>query len=456
MRRLGRAFRSVCLASLTLGATLVVGDTASASITITEYPVLTAASQPGDIAAGPDGNVWFTESGANQVAKITPSGTVTEYPVPTAGAQPGFITLGTDGNMWFTENLGDKVARITPTGTITEFPFPTPDSHPFAITSGPDGNIWVTENNNHAVAKVTTSGAIVEYPFPYYSTSITSGPDGNLWITTTSGNEVAKMSTSGALLAQYPAPSGSMGSPAGVNIITTGPNGNLWFTETYVNKVAEVTTSGNFTEFTAPTPNSGPFGVTVGPDGNLWFTEIGANQVAEVTTSGSFTEYPVPTASSNPLLIAVGPDGDIWFTESHGNNVATIKSVPFTYTSGGSFVIGDQSASLGHAVTFWGAQWAADNGVSGGLSPSSFKGFANTPTTSPTCGTKWSSGPGNSSGPPSTVASYTAVIVSNHVTKSGSTISGDAVEIVVVKTNPGYAPAPGHAGTGTVVAVLCG
>jgi hypothetical protein len=35
-------------------------------------------------------------------------------------------------------------------------------------------------------------------------------------------------------------------------------------------------------------------------------------------------------------------------------------------------------------------------------------------------------------------------------------ISGNAVEIVVVQTNAGYKNDPGHAGTGTVVAVVCG
>jgi hypothetical protein len=128
---------------------------------------------------------------------------------------------------------------------------------------------------------------------------------------------------------------------------------------------------------------------------------------------------------------------------------------PFTFTSGGNFVIGDQNASVGNAVTFWGAQWAKNNSLSGGSGPNSFKGFANTPATAPTCGATWSSDPGNSSGPPSTVPGYTAVIVSSNITKSGSTISGNIVEIVIVKTNPGYGPDPGHAGTGTVVGVLC-
>jgi adenine specific DNA methylase Mod len=41
------------------------------------------------------------------------------------------------------------------------------------------------------------------------------------------------------------------------------------------------------------------------------------------------------------------------------------------------------------------------------------------------------------------------------VTKHGSSIAGDIQHIVVVHTNSGDASNPGHAGTGTEVAVFC-
>jgi len=47
------------------------------------------------------------------------------------------------------------------------------------------------------------------------------------------------------------------------------------------------------------------------------------------------------------------------------------------------------------------------------------------------------------------------VIAASSITQSGSTISGDAPTLVIVQTDPGYAPNPGHAGTGTVVAIVC-
>lgn len=126
----------------------------------------------------------------------------------------------------------------------------------------------------------------------------------------------------------------------------------------------------------------------------------------------------------------------------------------FAYApGGGSFVIGDLNSAVGTNVTFWGAQWAKANSLSGGAAPNAFKGFADTlSTTPPAQGGTWTTDPGNSSGPPSSVPSYMAVIVSSKITQAGSLISGNIPHIVIVKTNAGYAPSPGHAGTGTVVA----
>ncbi len=48
-----------------------------------------------------------------------------------------------------------------------------------------------------------------------------------------------------------------------------------------------------------------------------------------------------------------------------------------------------------------------------------------------------------------------AVIGSSSIAQSGSTISGNEPTVLVIKTNPGYGPNPGHPGTGTVVGIVC-
>lgn len=143
----------------------------------------------------------------------------------------------------------------------------------------------------------------------------------------------------------------------------------------------------------------------------------------------------------------------------NGNHVdgfqQTVTITAYGTTAGGDFVIGDGNAANGAAITFWGAQWGKVNSLSGGSAPASFKGFEDQPAL-PTCGQTWLSDPGNSTPPPAgPLPAYMLVIVSSAVHQSGSSLAGDTIHEVVVKTDPGYAPAPGHTATGTVVAQIC-
>lgn len=176
-------------------------------------------------------------------------------------------------------------------------------------------------------------------------------------------------------------------------------------------------------------------------------------------TTGSGATDASGQATFSYSSLAVGTDT---VQASVTNPAGTITSNPaqVTWTApfapgGGAFVIGDQNSSIGSTVAFWGARWADLNSLSGGTAPASFKGFALRPST-PSCGVAWSADPGNSSPPPpGPLPRYMAVIVTSSAAKSGSTITGDTPHIVIVKTDSGYAPDPGHAGTGTVVSQVC-
>lgn len=125
-------------------------------------------------------------------------------------------------------------------------------------------------------------------------------------------------------------------------------------------------------------------------------------------------------------------------------------AAPSRSATQGAFVIGAGNATMGAHVTFWGAQWWKDNDliVDDGAPPS-FKGWAHVPDLS--CALPWATRPGNSSVPPDAVAPLIPVLVATEIGKDGPLISGDAVNVALVAVDPGYGPAPGHAGTGTVV-----
>ncbi len=120
------------------------------------------------------------------------------------------------------------------------------------------------------------------------------------------------------------------------------------------------------------------------------------------------------------------------------------------------FVIGDKEAhDIGNVVNFWGSQWWKNNEMTGTTTPGyeSFKGYANSADNF--CGGNWASLPGNSSDPPTTIASDLAIIVTSKVLKDGSKISGDIKEIVIVHQDGNYQDNPGHAGGGAVTHIYC-
>jgi len=213
--------------------------------------------------------------------------------------------------------------------------------------------------------------------------------------------------------------------------------------------VSGQTFSGPVTSVTDANPNAAAsdFTATIS-----WGDGSSSAGTVSGPTGGPFT------VSGTHVYAAPGPYTiTVTVTDDGGSTASSSCPVLVFGTSmGGNFVIGDQDSTVGTPVTFWGAQWAKINGLSGGPAPRSFKGFEDSPGSVAACGINWTTDPGNSTPPPDgPLPSFMAVIVSSSVSMSGSTISGDTMHVVVVRTNPGYDSNPGHRGTGTVVASVC-
>ncbi len=222
---------------------------------ITHFAVPTARSQPAGIAAAPGNGLWFTEAWAIQIGRIvgsddvsSPTVTIKEYSVPSLAnglnGGPGYIAAGPDGNLWFTEYDAGRIGRMAPWGIVTEFPLPSAGGHPADITAGPDGNLWFTDPGANSIGRISVTGSITEFPIPtaqsdlYAITAygITAGPDGNLWFVEGQGNKLGRITPTGAIT-EFLLPA-AKSYPAD---ITAGPDGNLWFTEGGSNKIGRIT-----------------------------------------------------------------------------------------------------------------------------------------------------------------------------------------------------------------------
>jgi streptogramin lyase len=297
--------------------------------------VTTSAAGSTPVAIASDGtNLWFTENSASvdQVGRISTNLTgQSAFPteaIATSTSTPTDIVQGPDGRMWFTESGRARIGSID-TGaasgvTTTDYPVTTLTSSPTAIMSDPaiSPYLWFTEQGAGGTKiGVMSTGGVMEHEFPIGSGSgldgIAGGSDGNIWFTETSG-AIGEMTVTGVTTTYTT----GITSPTA---LTAGPDGNLWFVDPGANAIGRITTSGVITEFTqglhpsAFSPNAPPTGITTGPDGNIWFTEqnsaagLGeltiAPTIALTSQALTFASQPVGGASASQVLTATSPTG---------------------------------------------------------------------------------------------------------------------------------------------------
>jgi streptogramin lyase len=310
-------------------------------------------SCPATIALGPDGNLWFTETGGalgyGAIGTISPTLMVTEYKLSTYDSIPVGIAAGPNGDgLWFTEQNTNRIGLITTAGQISEFPLTLSGSQPRGIALGSDGNLWFTQSLSSTttttcfhhkcstststttgyIGRITPTGTVAEFAISNaYSRPllITSGPDSNLWFTDEGTNSIGRINPVTDAIAEFPLPTAGSG-PHG---ITTGPDKNIWATEAYANQIAQITTGGTIKEFSAPW--GGPAGIAGPNTTNLWFTETGSSTnpaaIGEMTTSGAGqTNFPL-SGGVDPQGITLGSDGRLWFTEEFGGTNGAIGAV---------------------------------------------------------------------------------------------------------------------------------
>ena len=235
---------------------------------------------PQGIAAGPDGNLWYTINFAGLVGRVNNLGaatpTITEFTSQAAGQSTGGMVAGPDGNLWFTEAGTNQIGRVSnlnaATPTITGFAVPTPNSGPSGIAAGPDGNVWFMELLAGKIGRVSNLNAatptITEFPAPPITAS------------------------SAATITGFRLPrAGSF--PRG---IAAGRDGNLWFT-TANGKIGKVSNlyaaTPTITALAVPTPRARSTDIVAGPDGNLWFTETVVVEGVELGKIGRISDLVV-------------------------------------------------------------------------------------------------------------------------------------------------------------------
>ncbi len=315
----------------------------------------------GSLAAGKEGNVWFTcfletrfgFEGRPRIGRVTPAGQVSEFggQLP-KNLEAGGIVAAADGNLWFTLNsfaqlLPDKrvppqIGRITPSGEVTTYPLPLDAKYGVGdLVAGPNGYLWFVAAGS--LWQISPQGTIARLPFDLGQDNVTTleaGQEGNLWFAkkplSGPGSGAIGRLTPGGELSEFGstipgfAPTTMVAAPGGGLLFFYG-NGGTGSALGRIGPGGELTT-------VAPTilgPGKNLGGAAIGADGNLWYSvQVGfsASAIGRVTAGGQATEFRDCLRYSQPFFgpaeLVLGADGNLWFTSLESRSLPGISDPP--------------------------------------------------------------------------------------------------------------------------------
>jgi streptogramin lyase len=277
-----------------------------------------AGGKPGQIAQGPDGNMWAVLSSTHDLARIAPDGTVTNFDA-TDILGPVGITAGPDGNMWVTQTGG--VAKFSPADPTSATKTPVAAiTDARRIVSGPGGKLYTASADKVVVIDPANPAGATNFTVPGMGArGITAGSDGTLWVADFGGQRIVNVKTDGTGQTFYATPGGpqEVGAGADAQVAFGNPGG-------IPQTIGRISPGG--APQTADVPGTDPFGIAFGTDGAYWFANFANQTVTRMAADGQTSSLPMP-AASGPRWIAAGPGNTLWVSLETSEKVARITGV---------------------------------------------------------------------------------------------------------------------------------
>lgn len=324
------------------------------------------------LVAGPDGNIWFTDSVRDVLVSVHPDGTMQSFPLAvTVGEQsqpfsPGVVAVGADGRFYMGGCLGsgqqqacNEIGVADTKGAFAAVAIPSglgPGLYG-GLTLAPDGSVWFRDGDN--VGAISPSGTIAEYSIPTSRLASQNGiaaAGGKIWLsyvdsfgggrpTIVAFDPSTRRSTSysigmfctnllglsrdgaagifvGCENADYPV-------FAQYELVHIGPDGRQ---DIY----ADVTGQDGISDSLA-----------TGRGGRIWFSSasgfsapiVSPVLVAFDSRRGAYSAVAPPFTLAAPISVTLGPGGNVWLLDN--GNPGYVPSSIVEYT-------GDASTSQAH------------------------------------------------------------------------------------------------------------
>ncbi len=315
--------RSLVIIAATIAA--VVG--ASAQTRVSYYPV-PAGGRPHDVAAAPDGTVWYTAQGSGHLGILDPKTGKVELVALGPGSAPHGVIVGPDGAAWITDSGLNANVRYDPKAKQLKV-FPLPKDFPNAnLNTGvfdKAGIYWFTGQGGVYGRLDPKTGKTDAWKAPRGRGpyGITATPSGDVWYVSLAGDHLANVDTNtGQVTVVEPPKKG-----AGPRRVWSDSKGLLWVSFWHSGEVGRYDTAAKaWKTWRLPgNPGAGCYSVYVDEQDKVWLTDFTTNAVVRFDpATEKFERFPSDKRGANVRQM-LGRPGEAWGAESGNDRLVLVR-----------------------------------------------------------------------------------------------------------------------------------
>lgn len=307
-------------------------DASTSTPTFSYFDLNGHGTDPTGITVGSDGNVWYTADAV--IGSFNPlTKKLIDFPIPTANSVPQSIAsgpgLGPDGDLWFTESATNIVARVSPVSFTTVDAITVPGDATYTLPSGGG-----TFGPGTVIPANTTlpAGTFAEYTVPIgaevpYGITHTAGDGKDVMFTLYKSNQIGSIDAATGNIKLTRASGGPTG------IVESG--GATWFAEQNSDRLGVRQLTAPWYSYALLNPpdtadGQGAFRLTVTnrahvtPTGLVVFTLDGAAQPPVALNSHGVASFTPKNLSAGTHVVSAAYPGDANDLPSTSNTTYTI------------------------------------------------------------------------------------------------------------------------------------
>jgi virginiamycin B lyase len=281
---------------------------------------------PHDVAAAPDGTVWYTAQRSGHLGILDPKTGKTELVPLGKGSSPHGVIVGLDGAAWITDGGQNAIVRVDPKSRAVKL-FPLPEGTPYTNlnTAAFDGRgtLWYTGQSGYYGSVNPASGEVKVWKAPRGRGpyGITGTPGGDIYYASLAGHHIAKIDTTTGLatIIEPPPPK------QGARRVWSDSKGRIWVSEWSSGNLSLYNPADkSWKVYKPPVDGAQTYSVWVDEKDKVWTTEWTSNAIMRFDPETQKWESFPSTQRNASVRQMLGRPGEAWGAESGNDRLVVV------------------------------------------------------------------------------------------------------------------------------------